>query len=861
MSTRFESDPNFQPSAEERRFDRNSWAVLALASFVYLYSLVLALYVAQLPTDGWDFHFDLAQSDPGYVFTEYYGSGPSPLQSGDVLIAIEGKPMAQVVAETFALRSPRPASWQAGSTVEYTVRREGRELALTVPLARLFPQMTWNYISRQLGGPLYVLMSPVMIGIGFLVFMRRPQYLPAQLLLLFSWSLAGSQLGFAPSSVAIVLDPFALFLFHTPILISIWQITILPVLVHLLLVFPVVKPILRRHPRLVLLALYVPVQIEMWLALALNLGRPAEVVSAWNTIQALQILVLFGLMIASIAHTFRSVRDPTVLAQMRWIAVGVLFGFMGAVLIWLFITLFGVSRTYFSFLIFPFLLLPISLAIAILRYRLFDIQFIIRRTLIYGAVSALLALIFACSVIALQMIFRAIIGQASDIAIAISTLGTAALALPMRNRIQAAIDRAFFRQKYDAQKTLEAFVADLQNRTDLEGLARETRAVIQDTLQPASVKVWLAAVAIQRSEKPEAPDEIRRIAADDPIIARLPRARSVLEVDRLPPASPAVRTMKEDGAILAAKMVHQGEVIGLIVLGPRRSEQGYATDDYRLLNNLATQAAPAFRVADLVRVQNEAARRREQIEQEMHVARSIQRTLLPQGQLALDGWRVEASYQPARAVGGDFYDFIRLPDGRVSIIIGDVTDKGMPAALVMAVTRTLLRDTTRLHDSPGTILSTANDSLVGDIPENMFITCFYAILDPASGKLIYANAGHNLPFWRTRAGVHELRARGMPLGLMPAMSYEQAEIRLEPEETVLFYTDGLIEAHNAEGAMFGLSQVQQLIAGHPGGPELVPYLLEHWAAFTGPGWEQEDDTTTIILQKLAQLSSRRSKAQ
>jgi len=129
-----------------------------------------------------------------------------------------------------------------------------------------------------------------------------------------------------------------------------------------------------------------------------------------------------------------------------------------------------------------------------------------------------------------------------------------------------------------------------------------------------------------------------------------------------------------------------------------------------------------------------------------------------------------------------------------------------------------------------------------------------ALHNPASGKLIYANAGHDVPFLRTGDGVKSLRARGMPLGLMPGMTYEEAEIRLTLNETVLFYTDGLVEAHNTEHEMFGLSRVEELIAQHPGGPELVPYLLEHWSAFTGPGWEQEDDTTTIILQRVPKVS-------
>lgn len=839
--------------SEERRFDRRSWAMLALASAVLLYSLALAIYIARLPTDGWEFQFDLAQPDPGYVFTTYFGWEPTPLQSGDELIAIEGKPIDKVFEDAFALRPTRPANWQAGGTVEYIIRRNGRELELAVPLTRLFPQGIWNYITSQYAGPLFVLMAPIMVGIGFFVFIRRPQYLPAQLLLLFCWSLAGSQLEFTPVSVATVLDPIALFLYQTPILFSVWQLMILPVITHLLLVFPVVKPVLRRYPILVLLALYVPLQLGPWLVLGLNLGQPAKVISAYNVVQIFQILAPFTVMVASVVHTFRTVRDPVLLAQMRWITFGVLFGLMGSVLGWLFISLTGISRTYYSLLTFLFMLLPISLAIAILRYRLFDIDFLIRRTLIYGIVTVLLALIFAGSVVALQTIFRAFIGQTSDIAIAISTLSTAALALPLRNRIQATIDRAFYREKYDAQKTLEGFVADLQNKPDLEGLAAETRAVVQKTLKPASVKVWMAARSNHgppASAKPGGREEIGHIASNDPVLARFQQARGVVEVDKLRLNSPALERMKAEGDVLAVPLIHQGELTGLITLGSRLSDQGYSADDTQLLNSLARQAASAFRVADLVRQQSQEAQKRAEIEQELRIASSIQHTLLPEAHLSLEGWKVEALYQPARAVGGDFYDFIHLPDGRISIIIGDVTDKGVPAALVMAVTRTVLRETTKLHDSPGEILSATNDSLVGDIPEKMFVTCFYAILDPAANRLSVANAGHNVPLWNTRDAVKEVRVRGMPLGLMEGMTYEEDEIRISPGETVLFYTDGLVEAHNDENDMFGIPRLMDLFARHPDGPGLMPYLLEHLTTFSGQGWEQEDDVTMIILQAL-----------
>ncbi len=341
------------------------------------------------------------------------------------------------------------------------------------------------------------------------------------------------------------------------------------------------------------------------------------------------------------------------------------------------------------------------------------------------------------------------------------------------------------------------------------------------------------------------------IAPNDPILPYFQSAQGVVEIDRLNLDSPALQALKESGIKLTVPLVSQGELIGLLNLGPRLSEQEYSADDRRLLSNLATQAAPALRVAQLVREQQAEARERERIDQELRVARIIQQTLLPKELPRLPGWHVEAFYQPARDVGGDFYDFINFPDGRLGLIVGDVTDKGVPAALVMASTRSILRSAAERLVSPGVVLERANELLHDDIPPNMFATCLYAILEPDTGTLCFANAGHNLPYRHTPQGIEELRATGMPLGLMPGMRYEEHQTTLRPGESVLFSSDGLVEAHNPERHMFGFPQVKELMAAHPGGAVLIQHLLDALAAFTGPEYEQEDDITLVTLEYLA----------
>jgi len=243
---------------------------------------------------------------------------------------------------------------------------------------------------------------------------------------------------------------------------------------------------------------------------------------------------------------------------------------------------------------------------------------------------------------------------------------------------------------------------------------------------------------------------------------------------------------------------------------------------------------------------------RQSIEQELRMARSIQQAQLPQHLPQLEGWQITPYYQPAREVGGDFYDLFELEDGRVGVVEGDATGKGMPAALVASATSSMLRAVAQAlgSSSPGEVLERVNETMLARIPTNMFVTCFYAILEPESGYLVYANAGHDLPYLhRGRGEAEELRARGMPLGLMPGMEYEEKEIVLDAGEGVLFYTDGLVEAHGPEGDMFGFPRLRARVAEHGKERSLGEFLMEELYSFVGEGWEQEDDITLLTLER------------
>jgi predicted ester cyclase len=299
--------------------------------------------------------------------------------------------------------------------------------------------------------------------------------------------------------------------------------------------------------------------------------------------------------------------------------------------------------------------------------------------------------------------------------------------------------------------------------------------------------------------------------------------------------------------------IRRGELAGLPPSGKEETIEHIKI--HRISGGKITEEWSTFDVGPLWENLVQEIRERERIERELQVARDIQLASLPEGVPTLEDWQISPYYQPAKEVGGDFYDFFELEDGRLGMVVGDATGKGVPAALVMATTRTMLRAVAQASDySPGDVLRRVNDPLVADIPPNMFVTCFYCILDPKRGHLVYANAGHDLPYLQRRGEAEELRARGMPLGLMPGMGYEENEIVLDAGEAALLYSDGLVEAHDPKGEMFGFPRLRALIAEHAEERTLVDSLLEELYSFVGEGWEQEDDITLLTLRRSASPS-------
>jgi sigma-B regulation protein RsbU (phosphoserine phosphatase) len=325
-----------------------------------------------------------------------------------------------------------------------------------------------------------------------------------------------------------------------------------------------------------------------------------------------------------------------------------------------------------------------------------------------------------------------------------------------------------------------------------------------------------------------------------------------------------------------------GAPVGTLMVGTRGHRQ-FLEDEAQLLGILANLLVQTLERERL----HQEALAREKLEQELDLAREIQASFLPNCCPVVPGYQIEAYYRAARQVGGDFYDFIELPAApgaaaadeaprgvvfrggtrlpspgvrdlsaaqRLGVVIADVTDKGVPAALFMALSRTLLRATAIDGRQPAEVLQRANRLILADSRAGLFVTTFYAVLETQTGQVTYANGGHNYPLLYETATdeVRPLRAQGIVLGIVPQPQFEQLSLTMRPGDVLLLYTDGVTEAMNAQRELFGDDRLAAVLrANHRRGPqEILDAVLAEVTAFAG-GQSQADDITMVVIKRSA----------
>jgi hypothetical protein len=468
-----------------RRFDGGAWLVLGIAAAWCLLTAFVSAVGLKYPSDG--FTFTRNSPDGPITLNIRFHALPTPLRTGDIVLAINGQPMSSTVT------APVGKGTRAGEVLVYTLERDGQVVDIPVTLAAPGPAGLWTGLLLRLAQPRGFIVASLTFAIGLWTFLARPNNLGGRYLLLtFSYYFAVQWFGFFISDLYIPLMP-AWLVILAGLEGSGWFWFFFPSMTLVALSFPVVKRPLRRFPRLLPACLY-GLPLAFGLLIGANAAGLTNTAAAGVAAEPIFIGVLLVTIVAlagSILHNWFTLREPVTWAQLQWVTLGLTLGLL-VPFAWLLISV-ALNGGFPSsdLLLWLPLAIPITLAIAITRYRLFDIDVIIRRTLIYSVLTAILALAYFGSILVLEGVVRGLTGGDSPLVIVLSTLFIAALFVPVRKQVQRMIDRRFYRRKYDAARTLASFGTQARDVVELEQLEGRLVAVVKETMQPAHLGLWV----------------------------------------------------------------------------------------------------------------------------------------------------------------------------------------------------------------------------------------------------------------------------------------------------------------------------------------------------------------------------------
>jgi len=509
-------------------------------------------------------------------------------------------------------------------------------------------------------------------------------------------------------------------------------------------------------------------------------------------------------------------------------------------------------------------LFPLSFAYAVVKHRVLEIPVLLRRSARYLLVQRGFSILLALGSVAVTVAFALSIARylepltraAVPGGIALGTgFGTLLLwaGTSVHKGVGGRIDRAFFRNSYDARMILEDLTERTRTATDRQELAALIEHHLNQALQPISLVVYLETLDNQLSAaRGKVTPQLETILATEPTLIDLTRSGQPREVpgERRDDTSQPFLLAALQPDCLVPMLGRNGRLVGLLVLGPRLSEESYSGEDKRLLASVASQAGVALesiRLGEKIAERIEADRR---AAQEMEFARQVQTRLFPQELPVMETLEYRPACIPARQVGGDYYDFLELRPGRLGLVLADIAGKGVSGALLMANLQANLRSqyAMAVEDLPR-LLTSVNRLFYRSTDEASYATLFFGDYDDSSRWLRYVNCGH-LPPLLLRADGHleRLTATTTVLGLFEKWECAVAEVRLAAGDTIVLYTDGVTEAENPEGEQFGESRLIEKMLAQRHLP--VPALLEHIVAATQKfsDGEQADDITLVLAR-------------
>jgi len=793
------------------------------------------------------------------------------LRVGDRIIGVNGRALLTDIASDQAYLHGRP-----GGVVEITVERAGEPKPLVLhgvfraaPLASASEGLARSS-AHQLTGSFPI---PFLL-VAFAVLLLRLEEPNAWLLALLFCAFVATP-GFRNSGISPALSAFVL------VFRAVFAGMLCPLFYLFFAVFPVQSPLDRRLPWLKWAGLLLGICTVIP---GLRTGDPgfpavvAHLVGSRNSdlIEAAMKYALLALGMISLAqNSFMAAVPPEARRKSRVILWGTVVGVLPIVLVRAAVDFTGFRPSFWldTGLVLVLFLYPLSFAYAVVKHRVMELPVLLRRSARYVLVQRgfiVLTFIVAASAIALfTHVFSRFLRADTNIGMAMSAVFGIVLvwtSAPLVKRGTMRIDRAFFRSAYDSRIILHDLAEKTRTVSDRRQLARLIERHVSEALHPKTLACYLESgngrlAAISGTF----PATLETLPASAPVFLELARRGKTWEVTSDPTGAVELTALAPLAPeCLVPILSRENNLIGMLVLGQRLSEEPYSGEDKRLLDSVAAQAGIALENIALAEKMAERMEADRRLAQEMEIARQVQARLFPQKLPAMRTLEYTGGCIQARKVGGDYYDFLELCPGRLAMVLADIAGKGVSGALLMANLQANLRSQYALAvDDLPRLLASVNRLFYDNSGDASYATLFFADYDDSSRKLRYANCGHLPPLLLRARGSSQDRVSEAPkvewlsstctvVGLFEAWQCEIAEVELAAGDTLVLYTDGITEAENADGEEFGASRLLDTLGSHshlPAAP-LLQAVVGAVQQFSG-GSEQQDDITLVIARSLA----------
>jgi sigma-B regulation protein RsbU (phosphoserine phosphatase) len=824
--------------SRHRLHSRLRAAALAVTIFLVLFEVMLGRRVPDQPYSGILINNlsveRVAPDSPGAA---------AGFQKGDRVLAVEGIPCSNFRDISQCMSRVRP-----GDTMTYQVRRGERTLFLPVMFSRPPP-------SEVLRKGLIIFVGLSFVTIGLLVYYRRSDKMALVFYLLCL------TFGLVLANVV----NFEVSLAKHPVKAAFYDLLVLalPALfLHFFLTFPGRSPLLRRHPA-VEYVIYLPGVLLFALSQYINImifaygSRYTAVITAFQNISAVYFAVFVVLGLVAFVRSYLTTRTASMRAKLRLVVWGTILGTLPLVFVRVVLSIRPEVEIPGDRLVFlPLLLVPAAFGHAIVRHRLMDLEIVVKRSLVYTILTAVLAAIYFAVVYGVGRIASRYIGRADLPFSVIAIFCISLLISPLRSRIRSSVEKLFFRDEYNYRKVLRQISHSLAGIVELDNLLGFLATRTGEVLHSRTVAIYLhdqqngdytAHYAVNAD-----PMRLGTFPTDGGLIACLKAGGQTLNVERghaldipLPLSEAESAVLASIDSALVVPLTHKSSLLGFMSIGRRLGSGYYASADVELLETLCDQASVAIENARLYLETVE----KHKMEQELEVAREIQSRLLPKGFPEIRGLKTHGVNVPSKHVGGDYYDVLPLGAGKVAVIIADVSGKGVPAALLMASLQSSLMAEADAGRTPSEVITNLNVTIYEHTSGDTFVTIFYGVIDFERQVLNYCSAGQTPPFIVHKdLSSDRLDRTDLVLGIESRPGYHDNQVPIGAGDLIFLYTDGITDELNDQEDPFGEERlIAELRRGyHLDLEELVERVYR--AVLRHTNGKPQDDLTALAVR-------------